>query len=129
MTVYELFAIRRDSYKLKSLYIELANHENFNPFKVNIISDMPKGGNGKAFEEWYAEERERILKDIEFCKQKIQEDRRLLDEVISAAPWPESDIIRFRVINDMSWEEIGKELGYSRWSVTRKFYDYIKTCT
>ena len=127
MTVYELFAIRRDSNKLKSLYRELADLENFNPYKANNISDMPRGGGkSKAPEEWYAEERERIQKEIELYKQKIQEDRKLLDEVISKAPWPEDDIIRFRVINDMSWEEIGKAVGYHRTKASKKFYDYIK---
>lgn len=129
MTLYDLFAIQRDKNILKSLYMELAAHENFNPFKANTISDMPKGGEGKRFEEWYAEEKERILKRIDLYERKIQEDRLLLDKYIAAAPWPESDIIRFRVINNMSWEAIGKEIGYSRWSVTRKFFDYVKTCT
>lgn len=128
MTLYELFAIQRDKNILKSLYMELAAHENFNPFKANTISDMPKGGEGKRFEEWYAEEKERILKRIEFYKRKLQEDRRILDEYIAAAPFPECDIIRFRVINDMSWEEIGAEVGYTGRNTSRRFYNYVKTC-
>ena len=72
MTLYELLSVQRDNNKLKSLYIELADHENFNPYKNNIITDMPKGGKGKNFEEWYTEEKERILNEIEFYKKKIQ---------------------------------------------------------
>lgn len=128
MEVYELFAIQRDKNKLKSLYIELANHENFNPYKSNHVSDLPKGSGGENFEEWYAEEKERILKDIEFYKQKIQEDRRKVDEFIKDAPYPECDIIRFRVVNDLSWYEIGELVGYSRTQAMRRFYNYIK-CT
>ena len=126
MTVYELFAVQRDTNKLKSLYIELANHENFNPYKSNIISDMPKGNKGKNFEEWFAEEKERILREIEFYKKKIQMDRRLVDDFIKDAPYPECDIIRFRVINDLSWNEIGELVGYHRTKVSKKFYEYIK---
>ena len=59
----------------------------------------------KNFEEWYSEEKERILRDIEFYKQKIQEDRKLVNEFIKDAPYPECDIIRFRVINDLGWFE------------------------
>lgn len=128
MTVYELFAVQRDTNKLKSLYIELANHENFNPYKKNIVSDMPKGNKGKNFEEWYTEEQERLLREIEFYKQKIQQDRRKIDEVIKTAPYPECDIIRFRVINDLGWYDIGELVGYSRTQAMRKFYNYIK-CT
>ena len=66
MTLKELFSVQADNNKLKSLYIELANHENFNPYKNNIISDMPKGGGRpKEFSEWYVEEKERIQRDIE----------------------------------------------------------------
>ena len=129
MTVYELFAVQRDNNKLKSLYLELANHENFNPYKSNIISDMPRGGRGgKNFEEWYTEEKDRIEREIEFYKQKIQEDRKLVEDFISNAPYPECDIIRFRVINDLSWFEIGELVGYHRTQVMRRFYKYIK-CT
>lgn len=127
MTLEELFSVQTDNNKLKSLYIELANHENFNPYKKNIISDMPKGNNGKKFEEWYTEEKERIEKDIEFYKEKIQRDRKNVNDFIEAAPYPERDIIRFRVINDLSWYDIGELVGYHRTKVSKKFYDYIKS--
>ena len=65
MTLYELFAVQRDKNKLKSLYLELAAHEDFNPYKGNVITDMPKGTNGKNFSEWYAEKHEELLKDID----------------------------------------------------------------
>ena len=124
MTLYELFAVQRDKNTLKSLYLELAKHEDLNPFKANIITDMPRGGGGKDIGEWYTEEKERILKRIEFYKEKLQEDLRILDEYIAAAPYPECDIIRFRVINDMSWEEIGAEVGYTGRNTSRN----VKTC-
>ena len=126
MTVEELFSVQEDNHRLRSLYIELANHENFNPYKSNEISDMPKGGGGKNFLEWYAEEKERIESDIEFYKKKIQRDRKMLDEYIDEAPYPERDIIRYKVINDLGWEEIGDFIGYSRRQTSRKFWEYIK---
>lgn len=128
MTLEELFSVQTDNNTLRSLYIELANHENFNPYKSNIITDMPKGNKGKNFEEWYVEEKERIEKAIEFCKEKIQVDRKKVDDFIESAPYPECDIIRFRVINDLSWYEIGELIGYSRTQVMRRFYKYVK-CT
>jgi len=127
LTIYELFAIQRDNNKLKSLYIELANHENFNPYKNNTISDMPKGSKGKNFEEWYTEEKERILNEIEIYKQKVQQDRKQVEMFIKNAPYPECDIIRFRVINDLGWYDIGRLVGYHRTKVSKKFYDYIKS--
>lgn len=129
MTLEELFDVQKDDNKLRSLYMELARHEDFNPYKSNVITDMPKGCSGKNFLEWHAEEEERIRKEIDFYEKKIQEDRKMLDEYIGNAPYPECDIIRYRAINNLSWEEIGSFTGYSRFQVSRKFWEYVKRCS
>lgn len=126
MTIRELYSLQEDDNKLKSLYMELARHEDFNPYKNNIISDMPKGGGKKDFMEWYVEEGERIRGEIEFYRKKIHEDRHKIEVYINNAPYPERDIIRYRIINNLSWEEIGEFIGYSRFQVSRKFWEYIK---
>lgn len=129
MTLNELFSIQTDNNKLKSLYMELENHENFNPYKKNIVSDMPRGGKGKDFNEWYTEKKECIEKDIEFYKEKLQRDRKIVDEYIDTCPFPECDIIRYRVINNLNWYEIGNLLSMDRRTASRKFYNYINLPT
>ncbi len=130
LTSEELFSVQMDNNKLKSLYIEHSNHENFNPYKRNIISDMPKGsGEGKDFSEWYVAEKERIEKEIEFYKEKMQRDREMVDVYIASAPFPECDIIRYRVINGLGWYEIGDLLAMDRRTASRKFYNYVKLPT
>lgn len=126
MTVEELFSLQADENRLRSLYIELARHEDFNPYKGNIITDMPKGSGAKNFSEWYIEEEERIKSRIEYYKKKVQEDREMIEEYIKEAPYPESDIIRYRAINNLSWEDIGGLVGYSRRQVSKKFWNYVK---
>ena len=129
LTLEQLFSVQTDSNKLKSLYIELANHENFNPYKSNVISDMPKGsGGGRDFCEWYAAEKERIEGEIEYYKKKIQHDRKMVNDYIESAPYPERDIIRYRVINGLGWYDIGDLFGLDRRTVSRKFYDFVKKC-
>ncbi len=127
MTLEELFRVQSDSHKLKSLHIELANLENFNPFKKNIMSDAPKGSKKKDIIEWYLEEKERIEREIAYYEKKMQQDRKELEEYIGNAPFPECEIIRYRVINGLRWFEIGELLGYHRTKVSKKFYDYIKS--
>lgn len=129
MTLDELLSVRKDINKLKSLYQELADIENFNPYKRNTISDMPKGSGKKDFNEWYTEEKERIERAIEYYKRKLQEDRRELEEYIKAAPFPECDIIRYRAINGMGWGEIGDLVGMDRRTASRIFYKYINLPT
>ena len=126
MTEQELLVVQRDNNKLKSLYLELANHENFNPYKRSITSDIQKG---KLFEEWYVEEKKRIEREIEFYQKKIQVDRKIVEEFISSAPYPESEIIRYRIINNISWYEIGAATHMDRRTASRKFYSYIARCS
>ncbi|QBF00008.1 hypothetical protein PMF13cell1_05603 [Blautia producta] len=126
MTVKELFSVQHDENKLRSLHIELARHEDFNPYKSNIISDMPKGSGGKNFSEWYAERGDRIRREIALYENKLIEDEKKVNDYINSAPRPECDIIRFRVINNLSWEEIGAYTGYSGRQVSRKFWNYLK---
>lgn len=126
MTVYDLFAVQRDMNKLKSLYMELADHEKFNPYKNNAVTGMPHGGKGVNFTEWYAEKKEKIEKEIEYYKLKIQKDREEVDQYIQNAPYPECDIIQYRVVNNLGWEEIGNLLAMDRRTASRKFYFYIE---
>lgn len=126
MTLEELFSVQRDEGKLRSLCIQLARHEDFNPFKNNPISDMPKGGGKESFLDWYTEEKERLEHEIENCKKKLAEDKRKVNAYINASPYPECEIIRLRVLNNMSWAEIGGIVGYSNRQASRKFWDYIK---
>lgn len=125
MTVEELFSVQTDNNKLRSLQLELARHEDFNPYKSQVISDMPKGSGYKNFIETYEEKRDELQRQIDFLEKKIQEDRKKIDEYIDQAPYPECDIIRFRAINNLSWQEIGDYVGYSRRQTSKKFWNYI----
>lgn len=127
MSLEELFSVQTDSNKLKSLYMELANHEGFNPYKGNAISDVPKGSGGMGFNEWYVMEKDRIEREIEFYKRKVQRDREMVNAYIEGAPFPECDIIRYRVINGLGWHEIGELVGYHRTKASKKFYAYLKS--
>ena len=86
---------------------------------------MPKGCGGKNFSEWYAEEDDRIRREISFYEKKLQEDRKKVEEYIENAPHPECDIIRYRAINNLSWSDIGDYTGYSGRHASRLFWDYV----
>ena len=128
MSVNELGNIQRDLGKLKSLYMELAEHESFNPYKGNIITGMPKGSGGKNFSEWYIEEKERIEEEIEYYKEKVQHERANIEGFIKAAPYPECEIIQYRAVNGLGWFEIGELMSMDRRTASRKFYKYIESC-
>ena len=124
MTEQELLAVQRDNNKLKSLYLKPANHENFNRCKRK--NDISRTENERNIEEWYIKEKERIEAEIEFYHKKIQLDRKVLEDFIAFAPYLEAEIIRYRLINNLSWNEIGEVLFMDRRTASRKFYSYIE---
>ena len=71
-------------------------------------------------------EKKRIEEDITFYREKLQRDRERVDEYIESLPHPENDIVRFRAINDLSWEQIGSLVGYSGRNASRMFYKIVK---
>lgn len=125
MKIEELFRVQEDSNKLKSLYVELEDLSHANPYKKNDLSGMPSGGNGKEFAVWYTEQKERIEHEIRYCKEKLKADRELLEGLIANAPFPECDIIRYRIVNHLGWFEIGDILAMDRRTASRKFYKYL----
>lgn len=87
---------------------------------------MSKGHCEKDFSESYVQKKERIETEIDFYKKKLEEDRKRVEDYIAQAPYPECDIIRYRVINNLSLEEMGDFVGYSRRQTSKKFWIYIK---
>lgn len=130
ITLEILFSVQADNNKLKSLYMELSDLENSNPYKKNTISDMPKGSGertGFGFSEWYVTKKEKIEKEIGRYEKKMQEDRETVNAYIASAPYPECDIIRYRAINGLGWYEIGDLLSMDRRTASRKFYNYVNS--
>ena len=48
------------------------------------------------------------------------------EDFIAFAPYLEAEIIRYRLINNLSWNEIGEVLFMDRRTASRKFYSYIE---
>lgn len=126
MNGQELFAYRRALNKLRSLQIELADHENFNPFKSQSMDGMPHGSSSNDLNDWYLAEKDRLLSEIARCKRSVEVEKAKLDRIIADAPYPECDIIRFKVVNNMSWTDIGDRIGYSPRRVSQLFWKYIE---
>ena len=127
MTLEKLYAPVNMENKLKSLLLELAELEDFNPYKKNIITDEPPGGgNGKAYQEWYSEKKDDLEKKIESLRKQIAEKTVERDVFIDEAPSPEREIIRYRIVNNLRWEEIGELLSMERSTVNKRFWGYMR---
>lgn len=125
MELKELFAVQAELNHLKSLCLEKSRLKDFNPYGQKPMTGMPGGGGGKNLLEWIAEETDRLDREIEDCLRRVQKEREKVERYIEAAPVPEKDIIRYRVINGMGWGEIGDVLRMDRRTASRRFYEYI----
>ena len=128
INIYNVYEWQHIKEKLNSKRLELKEHEDFNPCKGNIITDMPtgSGGDGDDFSMWYVEEKERILEEIAELETELATVRSELDSFIDSLPQPEQSIVRYKAINNLSFEKIGRSMGYSRKTVSNKFYEILK---
>lgn len=128
MTLEELsslYYINKEIEKLKEELYNLNNNRNF--YKSNIISDMPRGGEPKDIMLNYAENKKTIEDMLNYSLRKLQIKRAKIEEFLSQVEDAETRLImRLRCINNMRWEDIGEELGMSRTTVSRKFYNYFQ---
>lgn len=67
MDAKELYAYQNDREKLRSLQIELARHESFNPYKGCELSDMPKGSGGGMYSPHKRKGRRDDSRRLELC--------------------------------------------------------------
>lgn len=122
MTPEELTQIPYLIAEIKALQLELNELRDANFYKGNVISDMPKGGQGAEQPFTYVSniaelEKELELK-IEFMQRKRLEIEKFIEEIEDTI---ERSIARMRCINSMTWEEIGEEVNMSRTTAMRTF--------
>lgn len=130
MTVEELSQIYYINKEIKSLQLELAELRQKNFYKPNIITDMPRGGSGEESNLEYVNAVMELEDLINYSLRKLQYQRKKIDEFLESVSDDELRLImRLRAVNNMSWENIGEEIGKDRRTVSKKFYNYFRNCT
>lgn len=127
MTVEELSQIYYVNKEIKSLQRELAELKQKNFYKPNIITDMPRGGEAKEQNLEYVNDILMIEDLINYSLRKLQYERKRVEEFLGTIEDAELRLImRLRVVNNMKWEDIGREIGMERTTVSKKFYKYFR---
>lgn len=123
MTAEELSQIYYINKEIKSLQLELAELKQKNFYKPNIITDMPRGGEGKEQSLEYVNDIMVIEDLINYSLRKLQYERKKIEVFLGTIEDAELRLImRLRAVNNMKWEDIGNELGLERTTVSKKFY-------
>lgn len=129
MSVEELSQIYYINKEIKSLQRELAELKQKNFYKPNIITDMPKGGKGEEQNLEYVNDIMMIEDLISYSLRKLQYQRKKVEEFLDTVEDAELRLImRLRAVNNMKWEDIGKEVNMSRRTVCRRFFGYFESC-
>lgn len=115
---------------IEAINRELAELREFNPYKKNIISDLPRGGERKDRATQYINNVMMLEDLLNYNLKKLQVERAKAEEIISKIKDPEIRlIVRLRCLNNMSWYKIGDEVGIDRRTASKKFYNYFEKCT
>lgn len=127
ITYEDLTSIYNINVEIRKIQEEIRNLQERNFYKSNIISDMPRGGEGKDMLAEYAEKQKTLEDMLSYSLRKLQDKRLESEEFISSIEDNEDRlIVRLRCVNNMDWHEIGIELGMSRTTVSRKFRTFLE---
>ncbi len=127
MTLEESKQIHYIIKEISVLQRELAELKMKNPYKQNIINDMPRGGGGSSDISDYASEVMELEDMLNYSLRKLQIERKKFEKFLTTVEDSEMRLIlRLRCINNMGWFDIGEELNMDRRTASRKFYDFFK---
>lgn len=127
ITYEDLTSIYSINVEIKKIQEEIRNLQERNFYKPNIISDMPRGGEGKDMLVEYAEKQKTLEDMLSYSLRKLQSKRLEVEGFINNIKDNEGRlIVRLRCINNMDWSGIGAELGMSRTTASRKFYAFLE---
>ena len=128
MTLEESKQIHYIIKEISVLQRELAELKMKNPYKQNIITDMPRGSSGSSDISDYASEVMGLEDMLNYSLRKLQRERRKFEQFLTTVEDSEMRLIlRLRCINNMGWFDIGEELNMDRRTASRKFYGFFKT--
>lgn len=124
MTFEKALEIYYINAEIKAIQLELVKHEeNRKYYRTVVLTDMlrAKGEHINPTDEWLIKEqqlKEMLRYSLDNLQNKMIEFEKFLKEVEDAET---RVILRLRCINNMSWEEIGDNLGMDRRTASRKF--------
>lgn len=128
MTPEKLSEVNYINKEIACIQQEIAELKETNFYRTNNITGMPKGGERRDEFVDYAEEMRTLESMLYYSLKKLQMKRQEIESFFQTIEDPELRLImRMRTVNNMKWEEIGRELGMERTTVSKKFYKYFST--
>lgn len=93
------------------------------------LSGMQKEDTNDLYND-YKEDVEAVELELQSSLRMLQKERKETEEMLMDIKDPEVRLIaRLRVVNNLSWKEIGQQLNMDRTTASRKFYSLFEDCT
>lgn len=128
MTIKEANAIYYINIEIKRIEKDIAELEaSRSYYKPVNLDGMPRGSpGGFNVSEEYLEKHDRLDQMLNAKLRQLKQKQLEFETFLSSIDDSELRLImRLRCINNMTWEEIGSEMGFHRTSVSGKFYSYF----
>lgn len=124
MTFEQALEIYYINVEIKSIRLELDEHkENRKYYRTVILTDSTKarGEHTNPTDKWLIKEQQ-LTDMLRYSLDQLQQKTIEFEKFLKAVEDAETRVIlRLRCINNMSWEEIGDNLGMDRRTASRKF--------
>ena len=127
MTIEESKQIHYIIKEIEIIKRDLAELRMKNPYKENIITDMPRGTGKNTDLTGYVSDIMELEDMLNYALRMLQRERRKFEEFLETIDDSEMRLIlRLRCINNMGWSDIGEELNMDRRTASRKFYKFFR---
>lgn len=123
LTVKELSELYYIEKEIVQIQTEIKNLKEKNFYKKPSLSEWIKGSRSYNQVLLYLEQEEELNQVLLYQLMQLQQKRKEIEKFLESIVDAEDRLIlRLRIINQMTWQEIANELNLERTTVSKRFY-------
>ena len=126
MTVKELSELYYIEKEIVQIQTDIKSLKEKNFYKKPSLSELIKGSRNYNQVLLYFEQEEELKQELLYQLMRLQKKRKEIEEFLECVVDAEDRLIlRLRVVNQMTWQEIANELNLDRTTVSKRFYKFF----
>lgn len=126
MTVKELSELYYIEKEIVQIQTDIKNLKEKNFYKKPSLSEWIKGSRNYNQVLLYLEQEEELKQELLYQLMRLQKKRKEIEEFLECVVDAEDRLIlRLRIVNQMTWQEIANELNLDRTTVSKRFYKFF----
>ena len=126
LTVKELSELYYIEKEIVQIQTDIKSLKEKNFYKKPSLSELIKGSRNYNQVLLYFEQEEELKQELLYQLMRLQKKRKEIEEFLECVVDAEDRLIlRLRVVNQMTWQEIANELNLDRTTVSKRFYKFF----